>query len=234
MNMVIQASNHFTRIIPTTEIIEQYPELYWGKNGVGDRWAKKKFNYSVVFNKKTTRYSEHEDEIPEMLLKEFLETVKGNGIIGIFVHSVRSTVDPNRPIRPDISLQIKSESCVVCGTQQTVCDHKNDLYNDPRVLDMKTQTISDFQPLCNHCNLQKRQVCKREEQTHILYSAKKIKRYQKMPFEFPWEKKNWDKDDIHCKVDTYWYDPVEFDQKILGYVSYVLPVIHQLKRLNLC
>ena len=66
-----------------------------------------------------------------------------------------------RPIRLDIHAHHKKVGCVVCGSHSDlVTDHKNDLYNDPRVLDAKTQTIDDFQCLCNHCNLQKRQVSK--------------------------------------------------------------------------
>jgi hypothetical protein len=35
--LVIQATNNFTKIISTNEIKEKYKELYWGGNGVGDR-----------------------------------------------------------------------------------------------------------------------------------------------------------------------------------------------------
>lgn len=49
----------------------------------------------------------------------------------------------------------------ICGSKShLVTDHKNDLYNDIRVLNSKTQTVDDFQCLCNHCNLQKRQISK--------------------------------------------------------------------------
>lgn len=63
----------------------------------------------------------------------------------------------NRPIRKDIEKYHKQMGCVVCGSKsQLVTDHKNDVYNDPRVLDTNTQTKDDFQCLCTHCNLQKR------------------------------------------------------------------------------
>jgi hypothetical protein len=230
--LVIRATNNFTRILSTNEIKEKYPKLYWGGNGVGDRWATKKFNYTFIYSsKKPKLYSENlEDTIPNELLTAFLqEHSNGTGIIGIFVHSKRTNIQ-TRPINKKIHKEIVSLSCVVCGTQETICDHKNDLYNDERVLDEDTQVSSDFQPLCNHCNLQKRQICKTESATGKLYSAKNIQRYKVYPFEFPWEKKVFDPTDIYCKNGTYWFDPVEFDKNIYYYTSYVIPIITEIKR----
>lgn len=232
--MVMKATANFTEILSTKDIKEKYKELYWGGNGVGDRWAKKKFNYSVIYSKKDKEpflCSENDDDkIPQEVLDQFLRTNKGGvGIIGIFVHSRRTNIQ-QRPISNHIKKTITGLSCVVCGTRDTICDHKNDLYNDIRVLRLETQVISDFQPLCNHCNLQKRQVCKTEEQTGKLYSAKNIQRYRVYNFEFPWEKKAYDKDDINCKNDTFWFDPVEFEDKIQCYSRYVIPIIEEIKR----
>lgn len=228
--LVIRATENFTKIVSTNEIKEKHPELYWGGNGVGDRWVNKKFNYSVIYSKKQpTLYSENDDDkIPNELLNQFLDTNKGVGIIGIFVHSRRTTIQ-QRPISKNIHKKITSLSCVVCGTTNTICDHKNDLYNDIRVLNLETQLISDFQPLCNHCNLQKRQICKMEEENKKIYSAKNIQRYNVYPFEFPWEKKVFDKNDINCKNGTYWFDPIEFDKNIYYYSSYVIPIINEIK-----
>lgn len=228
--LVLQATNNFTKILSTNEIKENYRELYWGGNGVGDRWANKKFNYSVIYSKKQpSLYSENDDDkIPSNVLNEFLQINKGAGIIGIFVHSKRQN-NQKRPICKNIHKEITSLSCVICGTHNTICDHKNDLYNDMRVLSVNTQLINDFQPLCNHCNLQKRQICKMEEQTEKLFSAKNIQRYKIYPFEFPWEKKVFDINDVYCKNGTYWFDPVEFDKNIYYYSVYVIPIINEIK-----
>jgi hypothetical protein len=230
IELVERITINYTKILSTNEIKEKYMELYWGGNGVGDRWAKKKFNYSVIYSKKEPcLYSENDDdEIPPDILTEFIQTNKGSGIIGIFVHSIRIN-NQKRPIGKTIHKEITGSSCVMCGTHNTICDHKNDFYNDMRVLSLDTQIISDFQPLCNHCNLQKRQVCKTEERTEMLYSAKKIKRYKFYPFEFPWEKKVFDKNDPNCKNGTYWFDPVEFDKKIYYYSVYVIPIVNEIK-----
>jgi len=229
---IIKITNNFTKILSINEIKDN--DLFWGGNGLGDRWANKKFNYSVIYEKKNpTLYSENdEDKIPSNILENFLKTNKGIGIIGIFVHSIRKNKN-QRPISKNIHKIITSMSCVVCGTNKTICDHKNDLYNDNRVLNIKTQVISDFQPLCNHCNLQKRQICKIEQQTQKLFSAKSIQRYKIYPFEFPWEKKAFDKNDINCKYGTYWFDPVEFDKNIYYYSIYVIPIINEIKKLKL-
>lgn len=60
------------------------------------------------------------------------------------------------PICVSIKTYYRQFPCVWCGsTSYMVTDHKNDLYNDPCVLDCKTQTRDDFQSSCTHCNLQK-------------------------------------------------------------------------------
>jgi len=91
------------------------------------------------------------------------------------------------------------------------------------------QKLSDFQPLCNHCNLQKRQVLKDEYKNNKIYSAKNIKKYSSFIIDFAWEKKVFDVKDVNTKKDTYWYDPVEFNNKIIMYISYILPIVKEIK-----
>jgi len=232
-HLVILLSNEYRKIIPIAEI-KLHDPLWWGGNGVGNRWARQRFNYSVVYARsKSKKYSENDDDqIPQDVLNAFMSENKiTGGIIGIYVHSKRTNIK-KRPINVTIHKQITNgATCVICGTSsEIVCDHKNDLYNDDRVLDVVTQTLDDFQPLCNHCNLQKRQVCKNEELSEKLYSAKSIARYRQYEFEFPWEKKAYDRNLLSCKADTFWYDPVEFDRKIYCYATQILPLVRELKR----
>ena len=227
--LVMKLSDDLKNIIPTADMRDT--KLYWGGNGLGDRWANKKYNYSVIYKNKTPKvYSENEDDVvPPQVLAEFLEKNKGSGILGIYVHSKRTNIE-RRPISKEISNKIKSKNCVVCGTNtEIICDHKNDLYNDPRVLDINAQRVDDFQTLCNHCNLQKRQVSKDEVKNDRIYSAKNMLAYRAYPFDFPWEKKVFDTKDINCKTDTYWYDPVEFNRKIYCYACYVIPLLNEIK-----
>jgi hypothetical protein len=282
--LVLRLTENCTKVLSLDVIKEN--DLWWGGNGVGDRWANKKFNYCTIFSKKVTNHSENEeDSIPAETLKQFRETVVSSndkssserakssdcpsddlgcrlsgktqqttlsgkssseretlsgkssseratlsgkssseratlsGILGIYVYSKRINVD-TRPIREDILLAIKKMACVSCGSHSDiVCDHKNDFYNDPRVLNRATQVLDDFQSLCTHCNLQKRQICKREKETGVLYSAKQIPKYAMFDFEFTWEKKKFDLSDKDCKKGTYWYDPIEFSRNIYMYMK---------------
>ena len=221
---VLRLTENCTKVLSLDVIKEN--DLWWGGNGVGDRWANKKFNYSTIFSKKVTDYSENEeDSIPMETLKQFRETVVGSsGILGIYVYSKRINVE-TRPIREDISIAVKKMACVSCGSHsELVCDHKNDFYNDPRVLDTATQRLDDFQSLCNRCNLLKRQICKREKETGVLYSAKQIPKYAVFDFEFTWEKKTFDLSDKDCKKGTYWYDPIEFSRNIYMHMKGVKEV----------
>jgi hypothetical protein len=220
-------TDNFSKIL-SIEVLEKNG-LYWGVdgkkgNGMGDRWHNARFNYSVVYGstkKAIKHYSENDDDvIPKEELDKFLEMnsslLGGSNIVGIFCHSLRTNI-PRRNIREDIKKVIRLGSCVSCGSStDIICDHKNDLYNDPRVENPATQCLDDFQPLCNHCNLQKRQVCKDEVKNQHIYSAKNFKKFQ-MYDTFPWEKTTYDINDINTKVGTYWYDPVEFHKNIYKY-----------------
>ena len=120
----------------------------------------------------------------------------------------------SRPIRPDIEKHHKAMGCVVCGSRSDlVTDHKNDLYNDLRVLDAKTQTIDDFQCLCNHCNLQKRQISKKTKEIGKRIGATTIPSLAIFGIDFVEGDESIDESDVNAMVGTYWYDPVEFMKK---------------------
>lgn len=227
--LINELSNDFTKIIHIDDI--KTTPLYWGGNGIGDRFANKKFNYSVVYkNGKCKTYSENEnDSIEDEKLKEFIAGEKGVGIKGIYVHSKRTNV-VKRPISKEIDKKIKESCCVNCGsTSDIICDHKNDLYNDKRVLKIETQELDDFQALCNHCNLQKRQICKKENETQKIYSIKNIPKFKILyNFEIPWEKKIFDINNKLTKLDTYWYDPMEFIRKLFFYKDFIIPLHKEL------
>ena len=114
-----------------------------------------------------------------------------------------------RPIRGDIKRHYRQISCVVCGSYSSlVCDHKNDLYNDPRVLNSQTQTLDDFQSLCNACNLRKRAVNRRTRETGLRQPPPPSIRV--LGIDFTRGDENYDPDDINAMVGTYWYDPLAF------------------------
>jgi 5-methylcytosine-specific restriction endonuclease McrA len=119
-----------------------------------------------------------------------------------------------RPISTKIREYYKETPCVVCGScSSLIIDHKNDLYNDLRVLSLETQTINDFQVLCIHCNLQKREVAKKTRETGIRYSAMNIPSISVFGVDFISGTETFDLKDINAMVGTYWYDPIEFIKK---------------------
>jgi len=123
------------------------------------------------------------------------------------------SVKYNRPIRKDIEKYHKKTigACIVCGSKSDlVTDHKNDLYNDPRVLVEKTQKIDDFQCLCNHCNLQKKQVSIKTKQSKKRYKATNIPQLKMFGIDFIEGDEDYDPKDINAMVGTYWYDPIKF------------------------
>lgn len=124
--------------------------------------------------------------------------------------------DMNRMIRKDIRDAICKLPCVVCGcTTNIECDHKNDLYNDPRVNTVTTQRMDDFQPLCKHCNDQKRQVVKKTKQTGKRYGATNIPSLKALGApDFTVGDETFDPKSVTALVGTYWYDPVEFMHRI--------------------
>jgi hypothetical protein len=229
---IIELSNNFTIIIHKLDL---FKIKYWN-NGIGDRFCNKKFNYTVIYsNKKIKTYSNNEndtvsiDNINNFFNNNKYKNIKINGIIGIFIHSKRY-VNDNHPININIKNKLKNKSCVSCGSNTNIIiDHKNDLYNDLRVLNIYTQNINDFQPLCNHCNLQKRTILIKEKQNNKIYSAKNIQKYSFIDFEIPFEKYNYDINDINFKSDSYWYDPINFNYLLYKYIKYILPILLELK-----
>ena len=122
----------------------------------------------------------------------------------------------SRPIRLDIrKFYTEKGRCCVCGSNSDlVCDHKNDLYNDPRVLSMDTQTLDDFQCLCNHCNLLKSSAEQKARVSGKRYGATNIPQLTIFEVDFVEGDETFDPNDINAFVGTYWYDPVEFMKKV--------------------
>ena len=127
----------------------------------------------------------------------------------------------SHPIQNNIRKELfsKYSGCLHCGNRKDLCiDHKNDMYNDTNVLNTKTQTINDFQVLCNKCNKDlKHQINVKEKNTGKLHLAKdlNILPFIKDKFNYPWELciTEYDETIIYCKSYTYWYDIEEFHRK---------------------
>lgn len=132
------------------------------------------------------------------------------GVIGFIIHDEIITTKHSRPIRSDIKKYYKQLPCIICGTSNTVCDHKNDLYNDPRVLETQTQTINDFQPLCNNCNLRKRAVSLKRDKEQKRQPPPPVILTLNDGIQFTQGDETYDPNDPNALVGTYWYDPIQF------------------------
>lgn len=147
--------------------------------------------------------------------KENILDRKGNAIV--YIKLCGYTYTSPHPISREIRKALEGNPCVACGSKHDVeVDHKNGLYNDPKVLDVTTQKLSDFQPLCRHCNLQKRQTIKKMKETGKRYGATKIPALKPFGIDFIEGNKNCNFEDVNWAVGTYWYDPVAFMEGVLS------------------
>jgi len=134
-----------------------------------------------------------------------------------------------RPIRKNIKDKLLKEykNCRHCGNTKDLCvDHKNDLYNDIRVLDIKTQHIDDFQILCNKCNKDlKHQEDNREKKSGKLCRIGEINLvpYCYDNFDYPWELAltTYEPHNINCKIYKYWYDCDLYKNRYHWYIKLI-------------
>jgi hypothetical protein len=149
--------------------IELFDELYKNEIETGSWITKadmtaKGFFPSENSNGKDIRFINRKYEIEEVRVGTSVTKFR---ILG--THSKNS----NRGIRSDIVRVIKNQTCAMLKTKANVeVDHKNGRYNDERVLNLKTQNIDDFQPLCKTINNIKRETCKKCKVTGERFDAK--------------------------------------------------------------
>lgn len=207
------------KIVNTNQFIGEYKELVLGNGGSWCRRSSwKKYKCATYKTNRKVNFlwiptDEERKEIENIFSKYDID-IKQNSTkiqyIGIF--GILSTKEnKNRPIRKDIKDYWAKIPCVVCGKNSELqCDHKNDLYNDERVLNIKTQKISDFQSLCIGCNQQKRQVCVQTKKTGKRYSARNIPMLCIFEIDFIEGDETFNVKDPNAMKGTFWYDPIEF------------------------
>jgi hypothetical protein len=210
-----------SRLVCTNEFVGIYANLRFGNGG---SWCRLDSRFSkmskVLLVKKNGNcrfpWPVEEDEKNKLMTEvnnyfiQHKNIKKGNNIFLIKLCGFQSN-EYKRPINPRIRAFFNNQGCVVCGSHSDcVIDHKNYLYNNPRVLNIETQMIYDFQVLCTHCNLQKRQVAKWTIETKKLYSAKHIPQLKVFGIDFISTSNSIDMNNINAVVGTYWYDPIVF------------------------
>jgi hypothetical protein len=205
--------------VSTDEFIGEYSSLSFGNGSTWCRTSHIASRWKVITIRAngTRNYpgwvptdEENEDIITLVNNNCLINKQIGNPISYIKIHS-ENTADTNRPISKRIREFFKNEPCCVCGSfSNLVVDHKNDLYNDPRVLDSNTQLIDDFQSLCNPCNLLKRRICIKALKLGKRYKATNIPQLKCVGIDFTHGDETFDPKDIDAFKGTYWYDPVYF------------------------
>jgi 5-methylcytosine-specific restriction endonuclease McrA len=161
------------------------------------------------------------EKLKEINLKKLIKNKKliiNSGCNIKYIKLCGYQLDSNylRPISQSIRNYFNKKPCVVCGSyNNTVIDHKNGLYNDKRVLNKNTQCIDDFQVLCNHCNLQKRETIKKMKLTKKRYSALNIPSVSIFNIDFTSGDENYNLNDPNWGEGTYWYDPCDFIKKCI-------------------
>lgn len=209
---------HETRSVCVDEFKDKYSVLKFGN---GSSWCRRgvntKYKIATLKNNGNINYLWNMSELDEEKVKyEYSRITKNNSVINssiryIKIFGLKENPDDSRYIRKDIRDYYKNKSCSSCGSMRDlVCDHKNDLYNDSRVLNSKTQTLDDFQSLCNSCNLRKRDFCNKMKKTGKRIGVSSINPSLSCFNDFNKGDETYDKNDVNALLGTYWYDPIEF------------------------
>ena len=105
--------------------------------------------------------------------------------------------------------------CASCGsTKDLQCDHKNDLYNDPKMFNKSEHTEDDVQTLCRKCNIMKK-VCGEKRDKENKRQPPPPHRYLEGIFGVKFTEGNdyLDRDDPNWYKGTYWGDCLEYNKK---------------------
>jgi len=216
-------TGYVSRWVHRNEFVGEYATLHFGNGGSWCRMDTSRiardykmvtvkgsrmccFSWEPLEDEKKTI----EDSVPDM------SGDRGNSIVYIKLFGEKVALSSaSRLIRSDIRMYYSHQPCVVCGTSAVEVDHKNGLYNDPRVMTIATQTMADFQALCKHCNDKKRETMKVTKATGIRHSALSIPQLVSLGVAYTTGGEGYDPMDPNAMVGTYWYDPVDFIEKVV-------------------
>lgn len=188
--------NGFSRWVAITEFVGEYHSLVFGN---GASWCRGSSSLSKRFN------------------IEFDKTrTSGNSVDAIRLAGFKKLEAFNQTIRKDIRDFYRDKKCVMLGIRgnsentQIELDHKDGRKMDPRVSNLATQKIEDFQPLCKAANDIKRHICKKCRETNKRWDATNI---LGNPYSFYEGNEDYSAD-LGC-VGCYQYDPVEYRKRCI-------------------
>jgi ICEA Protein len=180
--------------INVSDFVNVYKDLAFGN---GASWARK------------------ESTLAKIYVIEFDKSItSGNGIDRIRLNGFNQIDRGTQNIRKNIKDEIIKQRCIVLGTSHSTnkpieVDHKNGRKDDLRVMNTKTQEITDFQPLSKAANDAKRQACKKCVQTGLRFDAKILGyNYSVIEGGVKYTEK------LKCK-GCFWYDPIVFRKKLI-------------------
>ncbi len=187
--------NGISRWVNTSEFTGKYSELEL-LNGLS--WGRKSSTLAKKYVVETDKSITPGVKIDRIRLNGFNKQISAN---------------LSQTIRADIKKVISPKRCVVLGTNRS-CDHKTEVDHkdgrkvDPRIMNPKTQLLSDFQPLSKPANDAKRQFCKECAATGQRYDARKLGYTVSVTQgDLNYTQK------LGCK-GCFWFDPIAFRQKL--------------------
>lgn len=183
--------NGISRLVSVDEFIDKYSILRFGNGG---DWVRR----GSTLDK-----------------KYIIELTKiGIRISGVKLCGFKNKFTFNQAIRKDIRDYYKEKKCVCCGAKLDIeIDHKDGRKDNERVSNQETQLLSDFQPLCKHCNDLKRQICKECKATGKRFNGREI---AGNPIDWTEGDENYN-EEIGCK-GCFWYDPEAFRKNCLIWI----------------
>jgi hypothetical protein len=202
--------NGKSRIVYTDEFVGEYEKLKLGNGGSWCRFDTSKLskNFNIVkyyANGKIDKNFEMDQKIECVFT-----TNSRNQIIALQLFGYKTSPSMSRYIPKNIREYYKEQNCVVCGNKNVEIDHKDYFYRH-----LKEQTIQDFQPLCKHCNDQKRS------------DIKKYKNYHQCPPLLSFFVMT---DFINTNIKlTFWYDPIQYTKNIFKtyFLYWIKPLIYE-------
>lgn len=175
--------NGVSRWVNVSEFVGRYESLKFGN---GADWARSDGNLAKIY-----------------VLERDNSQTTGNSVDRIRLNGIKKDESSNQ-IRADIKKEIQKRRCVVLGTSNPETDHKDGRKDNPRVMNLKTQVLDDFQPLSKAANTAKRQFCKECKATDNRYDAKRLG----YPISFTKGDIKYAKP-LGC-IGCFWYDPLDF------------------------
>ena len=126
-----------------------------------------------------------------------------------------NTKTQHPPIAGHIRKHFKGMQCIACSTtKKVIVDYKNGILNNPRVLDINTQTIDDFQPLCTYHYHIKQQYMRQMLITKIRTPCPDMF-FVSHGIHYIEGTEVFDETDVNWGIGSYWYDLDTFRKKAL-------------------